>query len=346
MCPRPDRTWSHHSFNASTQASLVSRAPKTSIKAPVATIRMPNGTNFSFAGGSWSQPFGTLPSASVRVFPPTDVLTQSHLGLGVHGDLQSPGIVPDLFPHLLDVREDRVGLLGLLQRLALLDPLEARVHPIEDIAHRPFAGQLFLGIALRDQGLEHLGRRQVGGPPRRLQFRISVGMRCDEGADVGRQLRVLRFAALPTSRGEVFQAAHAVLLFVPSRLDRLASPTEASLGLAGTAAAQRRGHLGLEQAALISREATGPRPDQGVVLLNGVVHHGGPARGETVTNQPRSTPHSGRQDSSVWGRFPSSGRLSRNSLTESKLRPMSGDYAQDAIGYRLAANTWAIPDSL
>src|SRR5512135_2206961 len=164
-------------------------------------------------------------------------------------------------------------------------------------------------------------------------------MRFDDGADVGRQLRVLRFAALPTSRGEVFQAAHAVLLFVQSRLDRLASPTEASLGLAGTAAAQRRGHLGLEQAALISREATGPRPDQGVVLLNGVVHHGGLARGERVTDQPRSTPHSGRQDSSVWGRFPSSGRLNATPATRWRCTCGSTGSGSNCTCYRSTART-------
>src|SRR5512135_3487227 len=121
MGPRPSRIWSHHSFNASTQASLVSRDPNTSINAPVATIRIPNGTSFAFAGGSWSQPLGTSPSASVRVFSPTDVIAQAHLGLGVHGDLQRLGLVPGLLSHLLDVGEDRVGLLGLLQRLALLN---------------------------------------------------------------------------------------------------------------------------------------------------------------------------------------------------------------------------------
>src|SRR3954468_21143546 len=103
MCPRPSRTWSHHSCSASTQASLVSREPNSSINAPVATIRMPNGTSFSFAGGSWSHPLVTSPSASVRVFPPTDVIAQAHLGLRVHRDLQRLGLVPDLVPHRLDV---------------------------------------------------------------------------------------------------------------------------------------------------------------------------------------------------------------------------------------------------
>src|SRR6478672_3700666 len=141
MCPRPPRTWSHHICNASAQASLVSRDPNRSINAPVATIRMPNGTSLAFAGGSWSQPLVTLPSLPVRVFPPTSVIAQGHLRLRVHRDLQGLGIVTHLVLHLLHVGEDRVGLLGLLQRLALPDPLEAVVHPIEDVPHRALTGQ-------------------------------------------------------------------------------------------------------------------------------------------------------------------------------------------------------------
>src|SRR5512142_3369702 len=105
-------------------------------------------------------------------------------------------------------------------------------------------------MALGDQGLEDLGRRQVGVPPRRLEFGISVGVRLDDGADLGGPLRVLLFAALPAACGEVLQAADPVLSFVQSLLDRLTAPAEASLGLAGAAAAERRGHLGLAQAAL------------------------------------------------------------------------------------------------
>src|SRR5215471_779493 len=116
----------------------------------------------------------------------------------------------------------------------------------------------------------------------------------DDGADVGGQLRVFLFAALPAARGEVLQAAQAVLPFVQSLLDRLTAPAEASLGVAGAAAAQRRGDLGLERAALVSGEASGPRTDQGVVLLNGVFHHGGPARGETMTDQEARVIREGR----------------------------------------------------
>src|SRR5437763_16188881 len=146
MCPRPGPTWSHHICNASAQASLVSCDPNRSINAPLATIRMPIGTSFAFAGGSWSQPLVTLPSLSVRVFPPTSVIAQGHLRLRVHGDLQRLGITPGLFPHPLHVGEDRVGLLGLLQRLALPDPLESVVHPVEDVPHRALAGQRLPGM--------------------------------------------------------------------------------------------------------------------------------------------------------------------------------------------------------
>src|SRR5512142_1059115 len=135
-----------------------------------------------------------------------------------------------------------------------------------------------------------------------------MGVGLDDGADIGGQLWVLLLAALPAARGEVLQALHAVLLFVQSLLDRLASPAEASLDLAGAATAERRGDLGLEQAALVSGEASGPRPNQGVILLNGVVHHGGPAQGETMPDRPRSARYLGGQDSSVRGRFPAAGR--------------------------------------
>src|SRR3954449_7675110 len=129
MCPRSALTRPHHIRNASTQASLVSREPKINVNAPLATIRMPKGTNFSFAGGSWSHPLATSPSASVRVFPPADVVAQGHLRLGIHRDLQRTGLPSGLFPHRLDIGEDRVGLVGLLQRLALLEPPWPRCYP-------------------------------------------------------------------------------------------------------------------------------------------------------------------------------------------------------------------------
>jgi len=69
-------------------------------------------------------------------------------------------------------------------------------------------------MALLDQGVAHLGRRQVGVPPRRLEFRIGVRVGFDDGADVGGQSRVLLLAPLPAPRGEVLQAADAVMLLV------------------------------------------------------------------------------------------------------------------------------------
>ena len=73
-------------------------------------------------------------------------------------------VIFGLFPDLLHVREDRIRLLGLLQRLALLNPLETVVHPIEDVAQGALSGQFLVRIALVDQGVSHLGRRQVGVP--------------------------------------------------------------------------------------------------------------------------------------------------------------------------------------
>src|SRR3954468_18129374 len=110
-------------------------------------------------------------------------------------------------------------------------------------------------------------------------------MGLDDVADVGGQSRVLLLAAPAAARGEVLRAAQAASPFVQPLLDRLTAPAEASLGLAGAAAAQRRGDLGLEQTALVSGKAPGSRPDQGVIWLNGVVHHGGPARGATMTDR-------------------------------------------------------------
>src|SRR5512135_165234 len=141
-----------------------------------------------------------------------------------------------------------------------------------------------------------------------------MGVGLDDGAEIGGQVWVLLLAALPAARGEVLQAPHAVLLFVQSLLDRLASLAEASLDSAGAATAERRGDLGLERAALVSGEASGPRPNQGVILLNGVVHDGGPAQGETMPDRPRSARYWGGQDSSVRGRFPAAGRLLRFTL--------------------------------
>ena len=65
-----------------------------------------------------------------------------------------------------------------------------------------------------------------------------------------------------------------VLPLVESLLDGVAPPAEAAFGLAGVAAAQFGGDLGLEQAALVSGEPSGPRPDQGVEAFAGVVLHG------------------------------------------------------------------------
>src|SRR3954466_4002904 len=106
MCPRSALTRSHHIRKASTHASLVSCDPKSSINAPVAMIRMPKGTSFCLAGGSWSHPLVTSPSEPVRVFPPTDVLAQGHLGLRVHGDLQRRGVGPGLLACRRHVGED------------------------------------------------------------------------------------------------------------------------------------------------------------------------------------------------------------------------------------------------
>src|SRR3712207_6156039 len=107
----PDRAPRHHACKASTQKSLLSPAPKTSVKAPVKSTSTPNGVTFCLAGGSWSQPFSSRPSLPARVFPPSRVVPDRYLGLRVDGDLQGLGVVPDLLADPLDVGEDGVGLL-------------------------------------------------------------------------------------------------------------------------------------------------------------------------------------------------------------------------------------------
>src|SRR5208283_282104 len=216
----------------------------------------------------------TLPLASVLVFPPTSVIAQCHLGLGVHGDLQRFGIVPSLLLHPLHVGENRVGLVGLFQRFTLLNPLEAVVHAVEDVSHGALAGQLLWGMALRDQGLAHLRCRQIRVPSRRLQFRIGEGMEINDRTDIRGQLRVLLFAAQPASRGEVLAAAHRLTRLVQSLQDRFSSPPEASFSLTGAALAKFPGHLGNEQPTLVSSQPSGSRADQGVEALGGSFHDG------------------------------------------------------------------------
>jgi hypothetical protein len=60
------------------------------------------------------------------------------------------------------------------------------------------------------------------------------------------------------------------MTLVQPLLDGLTPPAEASLGLAGVAAAESDGDLGLERAALISGESPGPGTDQGVKEFDGV----------------------------------------------------------------------------
>src|SRR5512135_1026177 len=129
-------------------------------------------------------------------------------------------------------------------------------------------------------------------------------MGLDDGANVSRQAWVLLFATLSAPRGEVLQATHPVMKLVQSRLDRIASPAEASFGLAGVTAAQFGGDLGQEQAALMSGQPSGSRPNQGLEARDGVFHGVAQPDGRAVINRPRVSHHPAGQDSSGRGRFP------------------------------------------
>src|SRR3954453_7766579 len=279
MWPCRSFTDRHHTFRASAQKSLVSRdRVKITVSAPVASISTPNGVHFVPAGGSWSHAAGVFPSESVRLFPPPRVVPLVDLRLGVDGDLQRLGVVAVLPAGGLDVGEDGVGVLGLLQRLGLLDPLEPVAHPVEDVAHGALLGQAVVAVTLLPlQRLQDLLGGQAGVAPGGLQLRVGVGVGLDHGADVGGQLRVLDLARDGALGGEVLDAAQAGAGLVQARLDGVPPPAEAALGGAGAATTEGVGDLGLEQAALVPPEALGRRADQVVVLLDRMVRHGYPS---------------------------------------------------------------------
>src|SRR5215217_2149533 len=149
MWPCRSFTDSHHTFKASAQKSLVSRDwVKINVNAPVASINTPNGVHFVSAGGSWSHAAGVSPSESVLLFPPPRVIPFVDLRLGVDGDLQGFGVVAILLAGGAHVGEEGVGVLGLLQRFRLLNPLEAIAHAVEDVAQGALLGQPVVAVAL------------------------------------------------------------------------------------------------------------------------------------------------------------------------------------------------------
>src|SRR3954449_8002845 len=279
MWPCRSLTDSHHTFKASAQKSLVSRDfVKINVSAPVASISTPNGVHFVPAGGSWSHAPGVFPSESVLLFSPPRVVPLVDLRLGVDGDLQGLGVVAILSAGGAHVGEDGVGLLGLLQRLGLLDPLDPVAHPVEDVAHGALLGQPALVVTLLLlQRLQDLPGGQVGVAPGGLQLRVGLGVRLDHGADVGCQLRVFDFPRDGALGGEVLDTAQAGAGLVEALLDAVTPPAEAALGGAGAATTEGVGDLGLEQAAFVPLEPLGRRANQVVVLLAWMVDHGYPS---------------------------------------------------------------------
>src|SRR5271157_6252663 len=102
-------------------------------------------------------------------------------------------------------------------------------------------------------------------------------MGLDDRTDVCSQLRVLLFAAQPTSRDEILKTAHPLTSLVQSLQNCFSSPPEASFGLAGAAFTEFLGHLGHEQPTLVSGQPSGSRTDQGVEALSGCFHGSSPA---------------------------------------------------------------------
>src|SRR3954447_9550399 len=308
MWPCRSFTDRHHTLKASAQKSLVSRdRVKINVSAPVASISTPNGVHFVPAGGSWSHAAGVFPSESVRLFPPPRVVPLVDLRLGVDGDLQGLGVVAVLPAGGAHVGEDGVGVLGLLQRLGLLDPLDPVAQPVEDVAHGALLGQPVIAVTLLAlERLQDLPGGQVGVAPGGLQLRVGLGARLDHGADVGGQLRVLDFAREGALGGEILETPQAGVGLVEALLDAVPAPAEAALGGAGAAPTQDLGDLGLERAALVPLEPLGRRADQAVVLLRAwSVHPGYPSTrwSDTLYKNPaRAYP--------LPGSFPSASRLS------------------------------------
>ena len=117
-----------------------------------------------------------------------------------------------------------------------------------------------------------------------LQFRIRVGVRFHDRADVRRQLRVLVFAPLPAARGEVLQAAHSLMsscspfstVSRPQPKRRSACRALPPHSSVTTSAWNKRRWYP------VSRRA--PERSKASIGLS-AFHHSGPDRGETVTDQ-------------------------------------------------------------
>src|SRR6516164_4993447 len=256
MWPCWSLTDSHHIFKASTQKSLVSRLDvKINVSAPVASSNTPNGVHFVLAGGSWSHALGVSAWESVLHFSPPRVVSLVDLRLGVDRDFQGLGVVALLLAGGVDVGEDGVRVFGLLQWFGLLNALEAIAQAVEDVAHGALLGQPVVAVTLLAlQRLQDLLGGQVGVASGGLQFRVGLGVRFDDGADVGCQLQVYLFAGQGAFGGEVVDTAQAGRGLVQTRLNAVTAPAEAAFGGAGAAATKGVGNLSLEQAALMAFE--------------------------------------------------------------------------------------------
>src|SRR5262245_19117439 len=144
-----------------------------------------------------------------------------------------------------------------------------------------------------------------------LSLGVGLGVRLDEGADVGGELGVFDLGAGRGAGGEVLDAADAGSGLVLAGGDGVAVEAEASFGRAGTAVAHSVGDLGLEEAALVALEAARRRADQLLIHVSCCGH------GFTLRASARCSTATSILDKSPLSGFSLAGRLKGVQLSSS-----------------------------
>jgi len=132
-----------------------------------------------------------------------------------------------------------------------LEPIAQRVQlGIDGLRHR----QLGIGVAfLGDQLLAHLGGAEAGIQAFRLEGGINLALAIHDAADVGEQVRQVRFGFLAAAQTKRIQTDEAALQFVQPLADGAAIPPQFACGVplpAGTQLLDRFSHEGAAIAAL------------------------------------------------------------------------------------------------